>query len=67
MYAIKVELKLNNKEKTFMAKHAGYARFCYNYALELYNSINHKEFKGGVTKKIGALPENLYQCHKEAS
>lgn len=55
MYAIKVELKLNDKEKTFMTKHAGYARLCYNYALELYNRINHKEFKGGVTKKIGAI------------
>lgn len=38
-----------------MAQHAGYNRFCYNYGLELYNSIDHKEIKGGVTKKIGAI------------
>lgn len=27
MYAIKVELKLNNKHKTLMAQHAGCSRF----------------------------------------
>lgn len=55
MYAIKVELKLNNKERTLMKLHAGYSRFVYNYGLELYNNIDHKVFKGGVTKKIGAI------------
>ncbi|MEG4294011.1 helix-turn-helix domain-containing protein [Microcoleus sp. C2C3] len=30
MYALKLELKLNNTERTLMARHAGYARFCYN-------------------------------------
>ncbi|NEO33734.1 MAG: helix-turn-helix domain-containing protein, partial [Symploca sp. SIO3C6] len=29
MYAIKVELKLNNKERTKMAQHAGFSRFIY--------------------------------------
>ncbi|NEO31962.1 MAG: helix-turn-helix domain-containing protein, partial [Symploca sp. SIO3C6] len=33
MYAIKVELKLNNKERTKMAQHAGFARFVYNHGL----------------------------------
>lgn len=36
MYSIKRRLKLNNKEKTLMAKHAGYSRFVYNYALSLF-------------------------------
>ncbi|MBR8829502.1 MAG: helix-turn-helix domain-containing protein, partial [Gomphosphaeria aponina SAG 52.96 = DSM 107014] len=39
MYAIKIELKLNNKERTKLAQHAGYSRFVYNYALSLYNQI----------------------------
>lgn len=30
MYAIKLELKLNNAERTLMAKHAGFSRFVYN-------------------------------------
>ncbi|MEG4290893.1 helix-turn-helix domain-containing protein [Microcoleus sp. C2C3] len=32
MYAIKLKLKLNNKEGSLMAQHSGYRRFCYNYA-----------------------------------
>ena len=37
MYAIKRELKLNNQERTLMAKHAGFSRFVYNYGLSLYS------------------------------
>ncbi len=37
MYSIKLELKLNNKEKTFMAQCVGYARFVYNYGLNMVN------------------------------
>lgn len=59
MYAIKRELKLNNKQRTLMAKHAGYSRFVYNYGLSLYSQLDHKEFKGGVTKKIGAIKKVL--------
>ncbi len=39
MYAIKLELKLNNKERSLMARHSGYARFGYNYALALYQGV----------------------------
>ncbi|XZN97552.1 MAG: helix-turn-helix domain-containing protein [Microcoleus sp.] len=39
MYALKLELKLNNAERTLMARHAGYARFCYNLARTLYVGI----------------------------
>ena len=44
MYAIKLELKLNNKEKTLMSHCAGYARFVYNYGLNMVNGTK------GMTK-----------------
>jgi Helix-turn-helix domain len=35
MFAIKRELKLNNKERSLMRGIAGFKRFVYNYALSL--------------------------------
>ena len=55
MYAIKRELKLNNKEKTEMNKHLGFSRFCFNYGLSIYNQLDHQEFKGGSSKKIDLI------------
>lgn len=55
MYALKLELKLNNKERTYLAQCAGYSRFVYNYALALYNQIDHKEIKGSTSKKLDAI------------
>ena len=55
MYAIKVELKLNNKEKTLMNQHIGFSRFCYNYALSIYNQLNHKQYRGSSSKKIDLI------------
>ncbi len=55
MYAVKVELKLNNAEKTFINRHIGFSRFCYNYALSLYQQIDHKQYKGGSSKKIDLI------------
>lgn len=55
MFAIKVELKLNNKEKTLMAKHAGFSRVVYNYGLSLYNDLDHSQFNGSASKKIDAI------------
>ena len=55
MYSKKLELKLNNKERTYLAQCAGYARFVFNYALAFYNQINHEEIKGSTTKKIDAI------------
>lgn len=55
MYAIKVELKLNNQEKSLMNKHIGFSRFCYNYALSLYNHIDHEKYQGGSSKKIDLI------------
>ncbi len=55
MYAIKVELKLNNREKTKINQHLGFSRFCYNYALSLYNQLDHQEYQGGSSKKIDLI------------
>lgn len=55
MYAIKVELKLNNREKTLMNKHLGFSRFCYNYALSIYSQLDHEEYPGGSSKKIDLI------------
>ena len=45
MYAIKRELKLNNKEKSFFAGCAGFSRFVYNYGLSLLKAshLSHKQ------------------------
>lgn len=55
MYAIKVELKLNNREKTMMDRHIGYERFCFNFGLSLYNQLDHKKYKGSSSKKIDLI------------
>lgn len=55
MYAIKVELKLNNREKTKMNQHIGFSRFCYNFALSLYSQLDHKEYPGGASKKVDLI------------
>ncbi|MEG4942412.1 RNA-guided endonuclease TnpB family protein [Microcoleus sp. F4-D5] len=60
MYAIKLELKLNNCEQTLMARHSGYARFCYNYALNLYK--NAMDIKIGSSKKVAAI-ERVFTNH----
>lgn len=53
MYAIKLKLKLNNKQRSLMAPYSGCARFCYNYALALYQGV--KDGAVGSSKKVAAL------------
>jgi len=65
MYAIKRELKLNNQERTLMAKHAGFERVVYNYGLSLYSQLDHKEYKGGSSKKISAIKKVLTNYTKK--
>ena len=65
MYAIKIELKLNNSEQTLMAKHAGFSRFIYNYGLALYNGLDHLFYKGGVNKKLLAIKKVLTSYTKK--
>ncbi|HEY9598311.1 MAG TPA: transposase [Cyanophyceae cyanobacterium] len=63
MYAIKLELKLNNVERTLMAQHAGFSRFVYNYGLALYKQV--MDIKGGLTKKISAIRKVLTNFTKK--
>ena len=58
MYGIKVELKLNNREKTKMNQNLGFARFCYNYALSLYN---HQE-KPWFRLESNLIQSSLSEC-----
>jgi hypothetical protein len=39
MISFKTELKLNNKQRTIMAKHAGVARHAYNWGLAICKEI----------------------------
>ena len=55
MYSVKVELKLNNREKTLMNQHIGFSRFCYNYALSIYKQLDRKKYKGSSSKKIDLI------------
>ncbi|BAY43449.1 transposase [Scytonema sp. HK-05] len=55
MYAIKVELKLNNKERTLMRKHSGYARFVYNYGLALTQNLYAFGVKASIAKQINEI------------
>jgi putative transposase len=56
MYAIKRELKLNNKEVSQMRGNAGFKRFVYNYALEMLKaSWSLEGVKASDTKRLGAI------------
>jgi putative transposase len=56
MFAIKRELKLNNKQKSYFAACAGYARFVYNYGLALIKeSWNLEDIKASDSKRINAI------------
>ena len=48
-----------------MAKHAGFARFCYNYGLSLYSALDHKISKGGVSKKLNEIKKTLTNYTKK--
>lgn len=38
-----------------MNEHLGFSRFCFNYALNIYNQLDHKEYLGGSSKKIDLI------------
>lgn len=65
MFAIKRELKLNNKEKTLMAKHSGFSRWVYNYGLSLMTQLDHKTYKGSSSKKISLIKKILTNYTKK--
>ena len=56
MYAIKRELKLNNKEKSFLAGCAGFSRFVYNHGLSLLKATwDIPEISGSDSKRIDTI------------
>ncbi|WP_202224720.1 RNA-guided endonuclease TnpB family protein [Okeania sp. KiyG1] len=50
MKSIRTKLKLNNKQKTLMAQHAGYSRWCYNWGLSLWNQAYTDGYKPNTRK-----------------
>ncbi|MEH2056668.1 MAG: transposase [Nostoc sp.] len=56
MYSLKLELKLNNKEKTRLSGCAGFARFVYNYGLSmLTQSWDFEGIKASDSKRLSAI------------
>lgn len=55
MLAHKIELKLNNKQKTYFAKAAGVARFSYNWALNEWQ----KDYAAGLKPSDPSLRRKL--------
>ncbi|NEP71180.1 MULTISPECIES: RNA-guided endonuclease TnpB family protein [Okeania] len=50
MKSIRTKLKLNNQQKTLMAQHAGYSRWCYNWGLSLWNAAYIHGYKPNARK-----------------
>ncbi|NER08497.1 MAG: helix-turn-helix domain-containing protein [Okeania sp. SIO3C4] len=50
MKSIRTKLKLNNKQKTLFAQHAGYGRWCYNWGLSLWNAAYKDGYKPNAHK-----------------
>ncbi len=49
MYSLKLELKLNNQQRSFLNGCVGFSRFVYNFRLDLLAAIN---FKNTALNKI---------------
>lgn len=56
--AFKTKLKLNNEQKTLMAKHAGYCRWVFNWGLRLWSEA----YKEGLKVRVGIL-KKLFTNH----
>ncbi|NEP89506.1 MAG: IS200/IS605 family element transposase accessory protein TnpB [Okeania sp. SIO2C2] len=50
MKSIRTKLKLNNKQKTLMAQHAGYSRWVYNWGLSLWNAAYRDSYQPNARK-----------------
>jgi putative transposase len=59
MFAIKLALKLNNQEKTLMAKHSGFRRVVYNAALRARTGLYDSGIKVSDTKAITTFKKVL--------
>ncbi|NEP08295.1 MAG: helix-turn-helix domain-containing protein [Okeania sp. SIO2G4] len=47
--SIRTKLKLNNQQKTLLAQHAGYSRWCYNWGLSLWNAAYQDGYKPNIS------------------
>ena len=61
--SFKIRLELNNKQQTLAAKHAGIARYAYNWACNIYHDIfdkNYKIYEENLLNKdvVGFVPAN---------
>ncbi|MDE5103570.1 MAG: helix-turn-helix domain-containing protein, partial [Trichodesmium sp. St19_bin2] len=66
MYAIKRELKLNNKEKSFFNGCAGFSRFVYNYGLSLLKATwDIPEISGSDLKRLDAIKKTFINITKK--
>ncbi|NEP30060.1 RNA-guided endonuclease TnpB family protein [Moorena sp. SIO3B2] len=54
----KTQLKLNNRQKTLMAQHAGYSRWLWNWALNMWN----ESYKAGLKPSANKL-KKFYTNH----
>ena len=50
MKSIRTKLKLNNKQKTLMAQHAGFSRWVYNWGLSLWNAAYRDGYQPNARK-----------------
>lgn len=65
MYALKLELKLNNKERFRLAGCAGFSRFVYNFGLSLLTqSWGFEDVKAGDSKRLAAIEKVFTQYVK---
>lgn len=63
MYALKLELKLNNSERSLLAGCAGFSRFVYNFGLSMITqSWGFEGVKAGDSKRLAAI-EKIFTQH----
>jgi putative transposase len=66
MFAVKRELKLNNQEKTLMAKHAGFRRVVFNAGLKARQGLYGSEVKVSDSKAITTFKKVLTNFIKKS-
>ncbi|WP_442941080.1 helix-turn-helix domain-containing protein [Nostoc sp.] len=67
MYSLKLELKLNNKERSQLVGCAGFARRVYNYGLEmLTQSWNFEGIKASDSKRLSAIEKVFKSCKNKS-
>ena len=62
LLGFKTKLKLNNRQKTIMAKHAGYSRWVFNWGLKAW-SVTYKEGLKPTANKLKKFYTNYVKPH----